>query len=57
MAGISMCINDLCPLRGECYRQTATTSDWETYMTFSFEYREDGVPICDDFMEVKKNGS
>ena len=34
MPDISMCANEMCKRRSECYRYTATPSDYQSYMEF-----------------------
>jgi hypothetical protein len=46
---ITMCDNKKCPLRGLCYRQTATPSKRQSYSSFEPEYSEMGLgyPVVD----------
>ena len=41
MADITMCRNEKCPLKKDCYRSTAKPSEYQSYATF--EYEIDGV--------------
>ena len=50
MPDISMCTNDACPKRKECYRFMAKPCEWQSYA--GFEPDEDGE--CKKFMEVIK---
>ena len=50
MPDISMCGNDDCPLRKQCYRHEATPSDWQSWC--NFEPDEKGN--CEHFMEIWK---
>ncbi len=48
MADISMCANQQCPLKDQCYRQTARVSDHQSYAAFKFTVI-DGKVQCLDF--------
>lgn len=57
MADITMCMNDGCPDRDNCYRATATPNEhWQSMAMFKYTLGVDGV-ICDDkiwhFMAAK----
>lgn len=34
MADISMCRNNLCPLKDKCYRYNARPSEWQSYGSY-----------------------
>lgn len=50
MPDISLCVNDKCPLRKECYRFTAVPSDFLQSYTF-FNLNTDGT--CNWFWDNK----
>lgn len=50
MPDISLCVNDKCPLRKECYRFTAIPSDFLQSYTF-FNLNADGT--CNWFWDNK----
>jgi len=54
MPDISMCSNDTCPLREQCYRFTAEPNPYrQSYGTFKPEIDEDKVE-CKYFIDNKK---
>ena len=52
MPDISMCSNDKCPLREECYRFKATPSEYQSYA--NLEYNENDQ-TCEWFWEIEKD--
>jgi len=49
MADISKCANPTgCPLAGNCYRNTATPSTWQSYMVYRWMLSPTG-PQCDGY--------
>ena len=52
MADISMCHNDGCPRRNNCYRYTAPVNEhWQVYATFPDE--GDSYDECEHFVDNK----
>jgi len=51
MPDISMCDNNICPSKEECYRFKAIPNDYQTYTSFIVKENEDK---CDDFMKINK---
>lgn len=50
MPDISLCRNEFCPLRNNCYRATAVPSEYmQSYAVF--ELKEDGS--CDYIIKIK----
>ena len=47
MADITLCMNQICPLKDKCYRRTAVPSEWQSYSYFDYD---DG---CEYFWEVE----
>jgi len=45
MPDISMCQNEKCKLKMECYRYMAVPSSWQTYADFNEENCESFSPI------------
>lgn len=43
-----MCENRTCPLRNECYRFTATPSDWQSFAMFEWFFNADRNADCED---------
>jgi len=51
MADITMCVNDACPFKDNCYRQTATPHPTRQSYA-SFKYTVDfGVVDCDHYID------
>ena len=51
MPDITMCMNDNCPVRKDCYRHTATPSEWQSWSVFEW----DGKDGCGDFSPNEKS--
>jgi len=41
MPDISMCLNDKCPLKDNCYRFKAKPNDYQTYSSFKYEWNSE----------------
>ena len=51
MADITMCINEFCPKKKECYRYTATPEELhQWYGDFDYHYDSKGNVVCKDYM-------
>jgi hypothetical protein len=54
MPDISMCSNDTCPLKDNCYRHTATPNEYrQSYAKFEWEVI-DIIAYCEYFIDNKK---
>ena len=57
MADITMCVNQECPKRSECYRATAPFNPFRQSVA-AFEYTIiDGEFHCDNFSQVDTNSN
>lgn len=54
MPDISMCNNNVCPLRVKCYRFRALPSEMQSYSRFE-PVLENGVWKCEFFIELGKS--
>jgi hypothetical protein len=53
MADISMCINEFCPIKHQCYRYKAVPNEfWQSYGDFNFVITEDNTVKCDNYINV-----
>lgn len=60
MADITMCSGELgygemCPMRGNCYRHTATANEWQSYFVL-VPYNPAGFPKCEYYWDDKEGG-
>ncbi|NBT58240.1 hypothetical protein EBT16_05600 [bacterium] len=56
MPDITMCANQACPLRHDCYRFIAIPSQYQSYADFKFEVGASGAK-CDSYWTIKKEVS
>ena len=53
MPDITMCSNNNCPLKHNCYRFMANPSQWQSYAEFKFCQIHHNTYACDDFWCMK----
>ena len=52
MPDISMCINEYCKLKKDCYRYTAKPAEfWQTYNDFHYTEHPDKTVTCNYFID------
>lgn len=52
MADISMCINEECPLKENCYRYTAPAAEfWQAYGDFEYFINDKKQVVCDHYWD------
>jgi hypothetical protein len=52
MPDITMCSNNECPLKENCYRFKAIPSDWQSYSSFNPVKDNKYQYTCDHFMKI-----
>lgn len=57
MPDITMCVNHKCPLKTDCYRYGAKSTEYsQSYAKFEFETKFDEGIVCDKYMKFPDYG-